>query len=151
MTNTEYAMRALRVWYNESGLDFKGITFDQAVDFLVNKSEPRRLYLDLFGDSVKTVGEYKAHDAMFTLGELNNGKIPDPAYFSEMLYDRVDPSRLENFVPLVADSLTDSAATIVKTVSSYGGFGLKYGFYLALAGAALYVFVNAGGAKLVRK
>lgn len=143
MTNTEYALRALQVWYRESGLSFKGITFDEAVDYLTNRSEPRRLYLDIFGGSVKTVGLYKAEDAMFSLAEANQGKIPDPAYFHDMLYDKVNPWKLQNFVPIVVQSVGAGLSDTVKVGVDYGGFGLKSVYWMALAGVGIYIVILA--------
>lgn len=140
MSNVDKAMQMLRWWYERSGLELKGVSFAQAVDILVNKAEPNRLNLEFFGASYDVVGSYKASDAMATLGELNMGKIPNATYFHQVLVDAVDPSRLTNFVPLVAGAVSDSAVEITRAVSNYGVFGIKTLYYIALAGAAVYAF-----------
>lgn len=143
MTNREAGLQMLRWWYGASSLQMKGISFDQAVDFLTTKSEPRRLYLDIWGENLKVVGAYKAEDAMYSLGEDNPGKIPDPQIFSDVLYDRVDTSNVSNFVEIAGESIASSARQITTAVADYGTFGLKSIYWIAIAGVAVYVLTAA--------
>lgn len=143
MTNSEKAMQMLKWWYERSGLELKGVSFAQAADILINKAEPNRIYPEIFGSVYDIVGPYKAADAMATLGELNPGKIPNAQYFSQVLVDAVDPSRLSNFVPLVWNAVGDSASDIASSVADYGSFGIKSLYWIALAGVALYALNTA--------
>lgn len=97
MTNVEAANSALRVWYGASALEFKGISYAQAANFLANGAG---LHMESFGAECRMLGNYKTEDAMFSLGELNQGKIPYPVDFIRMLRDRVDPAKITNYINL---------------------------------------------------
>lgn len=142
MTSEEYARRALKSWYDAAGLSFKGVSFDRAYEILTVDATIR-MYPVIFGDAVKSIGLAKSLPAMQELGAANPGQIPHVQYFFEALTGAVDPYRIKNFIPIVVDSVKDSAVTIVNNVSEYGTFGIKAAYYIGLAALAVYALSMA--------
>lgn len=142
MSNVDTARYFLKYWYDATQLRADGITFEQALTALQN-SEPRRLYMDLYGGDFKYISASDAREALTSLGSNYPHDIPDPAAFDQVLIDRVNPKNITNFIRITKESVADSTAQITKTVASYGSLGLNSVFYIALAGFALWVFTKA--------
>jgi hypothetical protein len=136
--------QCIRWWYDASGLQFTGVSFDQAVYALTaDPGNPLWLYPENLGEAFEAVGNARAQDAMTTLGNLNQGKIPTSEAFFNVMVNAVDPHNITNFLSIVGNAVKDTGEEITTTVANKASFALNTTYWIALAGIALFVGLYA--------
>lgn len=122
------------LWYRESGLQMKGITFDQALQHYAFLPT----FLQDLGASVRysKLSQDRLKGAMLSLAAQGFGQFPRYTSFFDSLVGEVRTFRFDDAAAVVRESVSD-----IKT-AAFAGAGL----YVAVlaAGAVVYLFVNGG-------